>query len=172
MKSQRNKFSVFTMPCFSFIASTFHESPFKVSKAEFGSENLNEVLRKEFCLSKIPPAVWDKIFSQTAWNEHFRCLSSVSRTKTKFHDGAEHRNNVYLYRTQDPQEGTVWGEVQKQCRMHILSLGQNRWCKWYFLNEYYSQQRAANLPSMRSEAVVKQQPRGKKMDHHTIWSWQ
>ena len=40
--------------------------PFKVSKAEFGSDNFNEVLRKEFCLSKIPPAVWDKIFPQTA----------------------------------------------------------------------------------------------------------
>ena len=54
------------MPCFGFVEGTFHESSFKVSKAEFGSDNFNEVLRKEFCLSKIPPAVWDKIFPQTA----------------------------------------------------------------------------------------------------------
>ena len=147
---------------------TYHDLPCKVSKAEFGSDNFNEVFWKEFCLLKIPPAVWDDIFPQTAWNAQFSSLSLISRTKIWLYGGAEHRNNTYLYRTQDPQEGTVWGEVQKSCRMHILSLGQNRWCKWYFLNEYYSQQRAANLPSMRSEAVVKQQPRGKKMDHHTM----
>ena len=95
------------MPCFGFVAGTFHESPFKVSKAEFGSDNFNEVFRKEFCLSKIPRAVWDNVFPQTVSNAQFSSLSLISRTKIKFHDGAEHRNSTYLYRTQDPQEGTV-----------------------------------------------------------------
>ena len=51
---------------FGLSSETKLDLPLKVSKAEFGSDNYNEVLRKEFCLSKIPPPVWDKIFPQTA----------------------------------------------------------------------------------------------------------